>query len=339
MSNFRFEHPGYAVLLLLLVVGFPIFTWWLRKRRQALVAALGGEASAAKLTRLSERRRRIFTGALLAIGLGLCSLALLNPQMGGRSSSAKQNGADLVIALDISRSMYAQDLAPDRMRRAKLFCERLINRLGGDRVAIVAFAGNAYPQMPLTNDYSAAIQIIQTLSPEMAPTQGTALGEAIELAQKMLASDDSKGKALLIVTDGEDHEEDALEKAGDAFSDDGMKIFTIGAGTSEGAVIPLPPGNPEAPMGGILKDEQSNPVISKMNPDLLSKLAEAGGGKFFDLQEGESVIKSIKEELGELESREYQSQSFEVHESYFQFLLLPALLLLAFELWWRTRSS
>ncbi|MBK8502024.1 MAG: VWA domain-containing protein [Saprospiraceae bacterium] len=221
--------------------------------------------------------------------------------------------ADIFIALDISNSMYCQDVAPSRLEQAKRFATLLTHKLRGERIGLILFAGNAYLQMPLTSDYAAAEVFVQSANPDLAGTQGTALGDAIRKAQDDFTKEDRYHRVLVIITDGEDHDPDALEMAKLAHQE-GMIIFTVGVGTADGSFIPMMVrGNEDWK-----RDEQGQPVRTKLNESLLQELANAGGGNYFYLNNSADILKEIDQKVDTLEKREFEERSFTEYDSYFQ---------------------
>jgi Ca-activated chloride channel family protein len=259
----------------------------------------------------------------LLSGIFLLIIALCNPQWGNRKEKMIRTSSDIFVALDISKSMMAEDVSPSRLDRAKKIGERLIQALRSERIGLILFAGEAYMQMPLTNDYLSAISFLRTASPNMAGTQGTAIAEAIMLAQQRFNEKDNANRLLIILSDGEDHEAMAMEAAQEAY-ENGTMIFTIGIGTEQGELIPVILQNRQ----DYVRNKQGEPVRSKMNPEALRDIAEAGGGSFFTQNVRSDMLDEIKEKVRKLEKKTYEERAFTAHESYFQWFLFPAILLI-----------
>ena len=259
-------------------------------------------------------------------------VGLANPQFGSKREKTLQKSLDLLIALDISTSMMATDIRPNRLTRATSFCEKLLARRRGDRIGLIIFAGHAWLQMPLTNDFAAALLFLRTASPDMAPTQGTAIAEAIEMAEKSLDRTDensSGGNALLILTDGENHDDDAIDQAEQA-AENGLVLFPIAVGTPEGGQIPVDNG------GGLpdwKRDENGEIVVSKLNEKLIADLAKAGNGRALLLSDGDAALNELENQLDRLEKRERETRSFSEFESWFQWAVAIALLLFCLDFW------
>ena len=252
--------------------------------------------------------------------------ALANPQWGTKKEKVKAQSSDVFIALDISQSMMAEDISPNRLERAKRVTLNLIKSLRGNRIGIILFAGNAYLQMPLSNDLSAAQMFISSANTNQATTQGTAIGEAVDLALRAYDEGEAFQRALIIITDGENHDDEAMSKVKEA-REKGLNIFTLGVGTEEGSFIPQ-----KSNSGTQYKRDDSGELVkSVLNPDLIRDLASAGGGKHYFIQDGNQVILDLKNQIDRLEKQEVEQRSFTDYESYFQYLLGLGLLFLVGE--------
>jgi len=324
MTIFKFEYPELLWGLLSVPAVLLLAVWYSYWRKQAL-ARFG---AVDKL--LSDNTARSFwpkTG-LIAVATALLVVAVANPQRGARKQTATQQSADVFIALDISQSMLAEDVKPNRLERSKIFAQKLVQVLEGERIGLVFFAGSAFLQMPLSTDYSFTVQSLQTADPSLLTQQGTAIPEAIALAQKSFDAQPGGGRAVILITDGENHDEDAVSQASDAFSD-GVVIYAVGAGTPEGAPIPV---------GGIgatqyKRDERGDVVRTRLDESAIRKIALAGGGRAYNVAQDDAAIQTLKNEVAQLQKRDLEVRSFAELESYFQWFLLPALLLLLGEFW------
>ena len=265
--------------------------------------------------------------SLLLIAFAFLVIALANPQMGNKTQSIKRQGVDVFIALDISRSMWAQDLKPNRMERARQFAQKLVQSLKGDRIGLILFAGQAYLQMPLTVDYAAAEMFVRTASPAIEITQGTAIEEAINLVVELGEKEESqKQRAIVVLTDGENHEPAAVTAASKA-KDNGITTFLVGAGTEAGAPIPVS----ERGRRQFKLDKQGQIVQSKMNGTLLQAIATAGGGDVLDITNPDKAIGQLRRQFSKLEKSEFEQQNFDVFETYFQYFVAIAFFLLLIE--------
>lgn len=314
---YRFEHI-WALWLLAALPIWAMLKWRADRALAKTWAAMGGDASRQRLQRNYSPRWEKATWLCQWLGLGFLILALANPQVAKEGSRVKRNGIDLYIAMDISRSMYAQDIRPSRLAKAKETANEVIASLPDARVGFIVFAGNAYLQAPLTNDLPTLRTFIEQASPDMASSQGTAIGEAISLASKLNGNAQKKRRALLILSDGEDHEQDAEQKSREA-AENGITIFTMGLGTESGAPVPTS----ETDAGSYIRDQSGEVVRSVMNPAALEAIAKTGGGVYFDTNELDALLQTLAQaEKGEFEQKEYGS-----YHSYFQYPLILGLLL------------
>jgi len=320
-----FEHPEFFSLLAVLPALVLLFGWALHRRRRRL-QRLGEPALLRRLMPdFSPRRPPLKFGLTLA-ALALLVLALANPQQGTKRKTVTRKGIDLFLALDVSHSMLAEDIRPNRLERARKLCTDLLDQLVGNRIGLIVFAGNAYLHMPLTLDYSAARVFLKSANPEQVPTQGTALAEAIRLAELSFPQDNENHKVLVLLTDGEDHQQDALEAARQAQARK-LLIYTVGVGSPEGSLIPVRVGNRTE----FKRDAQGNPVRSRLNEELLQQIAAETGGRYFPITQADRLGTELLEHIDRLEKQEYQSLEFEEKESYFQYFLGVAVLLLIVE--------
>lgn len=336
MPFLRFEHPDFLQLLWAVpaLAGLAAaYAWW---RRRALLK-IGAPESVQRLLQGWSPLRFWVKSLVFVLAIALLAIALANPQRGARQLTVKQKSADIFIALDISQSMLAEDVAPSRLELAKSFVHKLIRALAGQRIGLIFFAGDAFLQMPLSTDYEAAGMFVSSASPNLISAQGTAIPRAIELAEKSFGAEPDGGRAVVLITDGEDHDSDAVGRAAQAYSD-GIVVLTVGAGTASGGPIPVVDS-----IGGVVykRDENGAVVRSNMNGTLLQNLASAGGGAAYRLTQGEAAIEAIRRELNRLQKREMEVRSYSEFDSYYQWFLLPALLLLALEAWaaWRKRGG
>jgi Ca-activated chloride channel family protein len=323
---FRFENTEYLLGLLLIPV-FVLFFVLYRTWRKRALKRYGDMDVISRLMPETSGSRPLIKFILLMIGYSFLIIGLANPQIGSRLEKVQRKGADLMIALDVSNSMLAQDIRPDRLTRSVQAISKLIDKLEGDRIGIVVFAGKAYMQLPITTDYAAAKMFLSTINTQMVPTQGTAIAEAIEMASGSFRQDD-RSKALIIITDGEDHEGDAIEAATTS-SENGIQIYTIGMGSPNGS--PIPEYYPSGVQKGFKKDRQGQTVISSLNETMLQQIASAGNGIYIRATTGRDGLNRIFEEINKLEKAEIETQMFSEYEDRFQYFLAIALLFMLLE--------
>ena len=268
---------------------------------------------------------RIFTILFCLIFL---VLAMINPQMGTKMETFKRFGVDIVFAVDVSRSMLAEDIVPNRLEKSKQLVNQIINTLNGDRIGIVAYAGKAFPQLPITTDYSSGKMFLQSMNTDMISSQGTAIDEAIQLATNYYDDESKIERILIIISDGEDHNDVSVDMAKIA-SEKGIIIYTIGVGKETGAPIPIK-------KNGIIqsykKDNKGEVVITKLNRQVLVDIANQTGGEFIDGTETKFVVNRIGEILKETEKKEFESKKFSEYKDQFQWFLAIGLLLLFIEI-------
>jgi len=318
---FRFEHPVlfWAALVPVLFIG-------LYYARQFLLARdwskWGTEQSNLKvITKLQSRPRLLWLSIAAAI---LLVFAFVNPQWGFKTVTVETKTADIYILMDISNSMLAEDVAPSRLERARRFALDLSDAFRTDKVGLILFAGNAYMQSPLTTDWHAIQLYLNAAGPDQAGTQGTAIGDAIKLVLDSKKEDAAESHgALIVLTDGEDHDSDAPSQV-EAATEAGWISYIVGIGTEAGATIPMSIDGQK----DVKRDESGQPVKTALNRALMTELAQKGHGKYYDLTEGNTIIPDLKKELAGLERNQMEKRSFSEHRSYFQWFLLPALLLI-----------
>lgn len=324
---FQFAHPYFLWGLIAIPIMWLFFVSRMRWKRKAilrygnpkLVERLMPDFSAGKL-----RGRFI----LMAIAWSLLVIGLSDPRIGSKYEEVKRQGIDMIIALDVSKSMLAEDLKPNRLERAKQAVNKLLDKFGDDRIGIVVFAGEASLQLPFTSDYAAARMFLSTISTESIQTQGTALGRAIQISMRSLPRDRSRSKAVILISDGENHEDDAIAQASAAKSA-GVTVHTLGIGSAQGAPIPE---MKDGRLLGYKQDENGSTVISRMNPEMLKEVAKAGGGLFVQSSSGNVGLEDLFTQINAMQKSDFGTKTFTDYEDRFQYFLLPALILLMIEL-------
>lgn len=316
---FRFEHIEFLWLLALLLPALLLFLYSLNWKKRT-IKRLGNPELIAQLSPVKSTKILITKFVLIAFAFVFLVLALANPQIGTRAEKVKRSGIDVMIALDVSKSMLAEDVQPNRLAKAKNFISHFIDALKNDRLGMIVFAGRAYLQMPQTVDYGAAKMYLKTISPEQIPTQGTAIELAVTLAQDALGKSQAKSKALILISDGEDNEEGGLEAIEEA-AKNGIKVYTIAVGSDKGAPIPLANGD-------FKRDGDGNIVLSKVNTDVMRQYAMTGNGKAYLLNNSNDVVRAVLNDLGKLETKDFEEIVYTDFDNQFVWCLLVALALL-----------
>jgi Ca-activated chloride channel family protein len=336
---FRFAHPEYLYALYALPVLAVLF-WYLNKHKKKLLETFAGRKLHKILFPTYSSVKNIIKYGILIFSLLLLILAAANPQVGTRMEEVRQTGIDVFILLDVSNSMRAEDIKPSRLEKAKYQISNLINRLRGDRIGLIIFAGDAYVQIPLTTDYSAANLFLSAVDYNSVPTQGTAIASAVLLALKSFEQSAVEGKttekAIIIITDGEDHEGDVMEAVKEAASKE-IKIFTIGLGSPGGA--PIPVYDSRGNQTGFKKDNEGNAVLTKLDESILKEIASASGGEYYRGSNYEDHLDNIYDDLSELEEAEFGVKKVTDYEDRFYYFLAPAIFLLLLEFFITERKS
>ena len=317
---FRFAHPEYLFLLLIvpLLVGLFIYTRIQKKRKLQLFG--DPVLMASLMPNVSFLRPRLkFYMQLIAIILLIVVMA--QPQFGTKEQKQEKNGIELMIALDVSNSMMAQDIQPSRLEKAKMVLSRLVDGMNNDRVGLVVFAGDAYIQLPITADYVSAKMFMSSIGPSLVPRQGTAIGSAIDLCIKSFGEKTDVSRAIVLITDGENHEDDAVGAAKLAV-ENGISVHVVGMGKPEGAPIPL-----DGTMS-FRKDKDGNVVVSKLNEDMCRSIAAAGQGAYVRADNQNSAYRVISKELDNLAKSKIETRVFSDYNEQFQSFALLALILL-----------
>ncbi len=323
MIGFRFERPNVLQALWMGPVLAVIFLLHLAWRNKALSRFASGSTLLRAVPGISTTRM-LLQFLLIRHGIGLVILALAGPQFGRGLTEVRSEGIDVMVAVDVSNSMLAEDLRPNRMEVARRSLTQLIDRLHGDRIGIIVFAGEAYVQLPITTDRSAARLFLAAVNTQAVGTQGTAIGAAIELATASFDLKQPGSRAILVITDGENHEDDA-EGAARVAAEAGITVHTIGMGSEKGAPLPI---RGKGQISGFRKDNKGNTVVSKLDEYMLTRIAAAGNGSYIRATEGNTGIEKILEELRTMDHVETGSWQFASHESRFQYPLGLGLLLI-----------
>ncbi len=323
---FQFAHIELLYGLIALPLLGILFILALQNKKRAL-KAFGDYTLVKGLSPDASAERPWIKFIIAETALMLIIIAMAGPQFGTKLRETKREGIELVIALDVSNSMLAEDIAPNRLENAKRAISKLVDRLHNDKIALIVFAGDAFVQLPMTTDYAATKMFLNTITPNLVSNQGTAIGAAIELGMKSFTPGDEKNKAMIIITDGENHEGNALELASEA-QKAGIVIHTIGMGLSKGA--PIPQYN-NMGQKDYRTDAQGSVVISKLDEDMLKKIAASGGGKYIRANNTKSGLNALFDELNNLDKVEMESKVYAEYEEQYQYFVGFALLFLFFD--------
>lgn len=319
----RFQHIEHLYALGILPVLVVLFILLLVWRRNKLKKIGEDRLVRSQLVGFIEGRTTL-KFILVSVALSLIIIGWANLQLGSKMDKVQKKGVDVVIALDVSKSMLATDIQPDRLTRAKQLVSRMLDKMQNDRVALVIFAGRAYQQVPLTVDYGAMKMMLQTVRPDLVPMQGTAISEAIDQSLKAFSAKEKKYKSLIIISDGEDHDEQSLAKAKEA-AETGVIIHTVGIGSPQGATLYDPETH------SVKLDEKGEPVVSKLNEKELQTIAAAGHGTYSLLRNTDEVAGRLTDEIDGMEQRNLGAVVFTDYLDYFQYFLAIAFIALLLE--------
>lgn len=321
---FRFEDPIYLYALVLIPV-LALIRWWMMLRQRKRLRRFGDPQLVRQLMPDVSRFRPLVKFGLLLTALALLIVMLARPQMGTKISHEKRTGIETIIALDISNSMLAEDVSPSRLDRAKMMVENLVDHFTNDKIGLIVFAGEAYVQLPITSDFVSAKMFLSSIEPGLIETQGTDIAAAVNMATHSFTQEEGVGKAVIVITDGEDHEGGALEAAQEA-KEKGMRVYVLGIGSSKGSPIPIP-GTSD-----YMKDNSGETVMSALNEDMCKQVAEAGGGAYIHVENNSNAQEQLNRELDKLAKKEISSTVYSDFDEQFQAVGILVLLLLIAEI-------
>jgi Ca-activated chloride channel family protein len=325
MQLFRFANPEYLYLLLLLPLMTAVFIFNEVRRKKA-VRKLGDKLLLGRLMPEVSGARPLVKFIIILIATTSAIMMLARPQYGSRLEEVKRQGVEVMIALDVSNSMLAEDIQPDRLTRAKQAISKLVDNLTNDKIGLIVFAGDAYTQIPVTTDYVSAKMFLSTISPDMVPKQGTAIGAAIKLAAKSFSPGEGKSKAIIIITDGENHEDDPVAEASEA-AKAGIVIHTIGIGSPGGVPVPVVSGGRR----DYLKDRDGNTVITKLDEEILKKIAVETGGSYVRASNSSIGLDEIFRDIRNMKKDEIDSTVYTEYDDQFGIFAGLTLVLLILE--------
>ncbi len=319
---FRFAHPEYLYLLFILPVLFIFYIYIVKSRKRAIKKYGAPELIASLMPEASPKRQRLkYFFLFLAISVVIFIIA--GPQFGSKLETVKRQGIEVMVCLDVSNSMLAQDITPSRLEKAKQMLSRLTDDLSNDKMGLIVFAGDAFTQLPITSDYVSAKMFLSSINPSMVSTQGTAIGSAINLSMRSFTPDENTSKTIVIITDGENHEGDAVQAAA-AAAEKGVKVNVVGIGLPKGAPIPISSNN-------YMKDNTGNVVITQLNEAMCQEIAQAGNGLYVRADNTNSALKALQNELSKMSKSEMESQVYSDYDEQFPTLAWIVLILLVTE--------
>lgn len=313
--------PLYLLLILLIPLMF-IAYWLMRRWRKRRIARFGDPDLVSSLAPLVPRRKGWLKLTLLSLALLFFAIGMAKPQLGAILKEKQVKGAEIMVVLDVSNSMLAEDYSPNRLERAKLAISKLVDELQGDRIGLIIFAGESFVQLPVTSDYVSAKIFLNSITTESVPVQGTAMGEAIRTAIKSFTSESENSRAIILITDGENHEDDPVSAAKDAV-DMGARVFCIGVGSPEGKPIPMD--------GGLLKDNDGNIVVTRLDEKTLRDVASAGRGLYVRAGNTEFGLNPVIDEIRSLDAKDFQSVVFEEYDEQYMYFFAIALIFMLIE--------
>ena len=326
MNIFRFEHPN-ALYLLLLIPVLAFIHLYLAKRRKSALEQFGNPELLNELMPHVSFKRPSLKFYMMLVAFIVLIITIAGPQYGKKLQTVKRKGIELIIALDVSNSMMAKDIEPNRLERAKRAISRLVDKLQNDRVGFIVFAGEAYVQLPITTDYPSAKMFLNSIDTDIVATQGTAIGAAIRKGiQSFTKEQEDINRAIIVITDGENHEDDPIAAAKEAI-DKGIKVYTVGMGLPKGAPIPVIGGRNNE----FMKDRQGNVVISKLDEATLQQIAITANGAYIPANNIRQGINNLVDELGELEKSELEAKIYTDYDDQYQYFAALALLLIIIE--------
>ncbi len=322
---FRFENIEFIYLLVLIPVLLVVFIIG-RKIRKRSLKRFGDPDILNQLMPFLSVNRPVVKFLFILFALVFIILGMARPQFGSKLEEIKRKGIEIVIALDVSNSMLAEDIQPNRLEKAKQAIERLVEKLADDKIGLIVFAGDAYVQIPITNDYASAKMFLSSINTQIVPKQGTAIGSAIDLGMNSFSPDNEASKALIIITDGEDHEDDAVSMAKEA-AEKGIVIHVIGVGTPDGTPIPVFSGGQRS----FRKDREGNTVITKLNEKILREITSAGNGSYFRATNSRLGLNMLFDQISAMEKQEMDIRKYSEYNEKFQYMIGLALILILFD--------
>ncbi len=326
MEMFRFGDPQYLYALAIIPVLIALFIYFRIQRKKA-IREFGNPEILEPLMPNASKSRPAIKFTILIVALAFLIIGIARPQFGAKLQKIKRQGIELVIALDVSNSMLAEDIQPNRLEKAKMAISRLTERLSNDKIGLIVFAGDAYTQIPITTDYASAKLFLSSITPDIVPKQGTAIGSAIDLAINSFTPESKTSKAIIVITDGENHEDDAVEMA-KAATEQEIVVHTIGMGLPQGGPIPISNSYGQK---DFRRDKSGQVVVTKLDENMLQQIAAAGNGKYIRANNTEVGINNIFDEISSMEKSELESRVYSDYNDQFFYFIMIALALIVIE--------
>lgn len=328
---FRFAHPEFLYILLILPLILALFLYAVRRKKKSL-KRFGDMAVIKDLMPAASNKKYALKFWLLFFALALFILMIARPQMGSKMETVKKHGIEVMVCLDVSNSMMSNDINPNRLEKAKMILSRLIDDFQNDKVGLVVFAGDAFVQLPITTDYISAKMFLSSMNTSMVSVQGTQIGRAIDLATRSFTDNPGVEKAIILITDGEGHEDNAIEAA-KAAAEQGIKVNVIGIGSPQGGTIPLNGRN------DYLKDNQGNVVVSKLNETMCQEIAVAGDGMYVQADNTNNALRALQKEMEKMGKSEMEARIFTSYNEGYRIIAWPLLILLVLEVFILNRKN
>ncbi len=329
---FRFAQPEYLYLLLIVPLIWVLYFYSVYKKKKNL-AKFGHVKTLEPLMPDVSKYKPGTKFFLQQLALIVLVFLIARPQMGAKVETVKKQGVEIVVALDVSNSMLARDINPSRLEKAKMMLSKLVDELDNDKVGLIVFAGDAYTQLPITSDFVSAKMFLSSIDPNMVPTQGTAIGRAISLAMNSFTPDESADKAIIVITDGENHEDDAVAMAAEA-AKKGIRVDVIGIGSPQGSPIPMSNESSD-----FRKDNEGNVVITKLNEQMGQEIAKAGEGIYVTADNTNSALRVLTSQIKKMKKSDIESKVYSEYDEQFQGLAWIVLLLLLVDIFILDRKN
>lgn len=323
MAGFRFEHPGYLYLLLIIPFLALLYIYYMRSKKNA-IKKFGNMSVLRQLMPDVSLKKQYLKYWLVSIAIVLFIFLIAGPQFGSKLETNKRQGIEVMVCLDVSKSMLSTDISPSRLEKAKQILSKLVDNLKNDKIGLIVFAGDAYVQLPITSDFVSAKMFLSSINPSMVPVQGTAIGSAIRLATRSFTPNSTSGRTIVLITDGENHDDDAVAAVKAAVEKE-ITVNVLGVGLPEGAPIPIGGNN------NFLKDKDGNVVVTKLNEEMGKEIAAAGGGLYVRTDNTNASLKALQDGLNKMSKSDIESKIYTAYDEKYQVFAWIILFILVLE--------